>query len=273
MNFTSLKYFIDTAKHGSTKVASELNHVSQPAISQGIKRLESDLSLKLLNHKRNSIHLTAEGKAIVTAAGALFRSITSFNKEVEAIQNGDKGKVSIGVSNSLVPIILTPVLKVFSKLHPQIDVKLKIGRTSEQTKLMEDGEIDIGITINDGSLGGYKTKKLKNGKFVLIGRQNGFERILLTKERPETVLFKRSYDSIGTYVEIDSWSTIVSLAKTGYGKGLAPDFLVPSEKGLIIFSDVKKIKMPTYEVVSFRGSSPLNIAQQKFTKVLEDTFT
>ena len=82
-----------------------------------------------------------------------------------------------------------------------------------------------------GSLKGYKTKKLKTGKFVLIGKQNGSDKLLLaTQERPETILFKKSYDSLGTYVEIESWSTIINLAKTVYGKGLVPDFLVPGEK-------------------------------------------
>lgn len=271
MNFTNLKYFYDTAVHRSTKKAAKLNHVSQPAISQGIRKLETELVLDLMNHKRKTVELTADGKSVVVAAERLFESIGRYHREIEGILAGDLGKINVGVSNSLVSIILSPALKSFSKRFPNIDVVIKLGKTSDQVRMLEQGEIDVGITIDDGTLEKFRLKSLKRGTFVLAGRTGVSERLITTEPRPETAAFKSMNNQFRDYSEVESWSTIVELAKAGYGHGLVPDFLVTSEQELRLIPIKGKLDLLKYTIVSITSGQSLSLAQKSFLSFLESS--
>ena len=70
---TFLQYLIHIEKTGSMSIAAENLHVSQPALSSGIKTLEEQLSVKLLHRTNKGVSLTAEGQQIVEKARQLFQ--------------------------------------------------------------------------------------------------------------------------------------------------------------------------------------------------------
>ena len=90
MNLANLKYFYDVATLRSMIAAAKKNHVSQPAISQGIKKLEMELDLLLLKHKRNSIELTKEGELVIKKAKPLLDAISTFENDVHKIKSKAK---------------------------------------------------------------------------------------------------------------------------------------------------------------------------------------
>ena len=270
MNYTNLKYFYDVGALKSVKEASKLNYVSQPAISQGIKKLENDTGLKLLNHKRNSISITTDGLALMKVASTLFDSIRQYEEEVKNIAGESSTELNIGISNSLVSNILIPTLNNFSKEYSEINVKIKIGKTSDQIKLLENGHIDLGISLDNGMLMPYRKKVLKKGKFILAGLEKSENRLLVTEQRPETILFKDSYykkHNDITEIEIQSWNTIYELVKSGYGKGLLPDYLL-DVPNIVDFSSKEKLKKPSYEIICFMKKNTRSSTVQKFIKFL-----
>ena len=231
MNLTNLKYFYDVSILKSTNEAAKRNHVSQPAISQGIKKLENELELPLLNHKRNSIELTPAGHSVAEKAKALFQSVHAFENEIERIKSTSTGKISIGISNSLVPLVLTPILKKFTKAYPRIDIEIKIGKTDEQIDMLKSGIIDFAITIDHQKIENFPISILKKGNFSLYGLKNCPLQILQTEKRPETVNLHRNLKlkDLNKVIQIESWATILNLTKSNYGIGLLPDFLVKNE--------------------------------------------
>ncbi len=272
MNFTYLKYFMDTVNEGSVQSAAALNFVSQPAISQGIKRLETDLEIDLLNHKRNSIDVTKDGKAVFNEARELFSSIRKYQNEVNKIKNKISGELNIGISNSLVPICLSPALSQFTKDYPEVEVKVRLGKTSTQTELLEDGDIDFGITIKNESLKAYETQVLKKGKFFLYYKQQAPKNLLITETRPETKELMRSLRANRDFpfekvLEIESWTTIKELICAGYGYGLIPDFLINPKEAKEFELKKKKLDSIPYEIVSFNKAGADLLLQNKYLSI------
>ena len=58
LNISHLRYFLDSVEHDSLSAAAEKNHVTHSTVSQGIKRLEENLGVELLIHKKRSFVLT-----------------------------------------------------------------------------------------------------------------------------------------------------------------------------------------------------------------------
>ena len=235
------------------------NCVSQPAISQGIKRLEGELGINLLNHKRNSVEFTSDAKGVLKYATDLFYAIELFETQIEKVRGGHSGQVRIGISNSLVSYVLAPLIKKLNKRYPEIEPIIKIGKTSDQVSLLERGQIDIGITINNNELDKYHLKSISKGRFILCGSKNAPSRLLTTGPRPEVIDLKKQIveKSFSSEVEIESWSTIYSLVNSGYGIGLLPDFMIRGDKSLMNYNNIFNYRSIEYDIISFSKSKLL----------------
>lgn len=262
MNFSNLKYFCDVVAQGSLKVAAEINFVSQPAISQGIKKLEQDTGLGLLDHRRNTVAITAEGKALYKVAQDLFQAIHNYQVDLSHMKGGGLGALSVAVSSSLVPVVLTSAIRKFEKKYPKILLSIKVAKTSEQLEMMNSGAIDLGICIDDGSLGIYPKSVLRKGHFSLVGVKGCPDRLLLTEARPETLFIKDSLLKQGKAIQemkIESWSSIYQLVKNGFGRGLLPDFMF-SKKEFQNYSEQLKLKKAAYEIIAFTNRRASKLA-------------
>lgn len=252
MNIANLKYFYDVATLRSMIAAAKKNHVSQPAISQGIKKLEMELDLVLLKHKRNSIELTKEGELVIKKAKPLFDAISTFENDVLKIKSKAKKKIVIGISNSLIPIILNPILDKKGMEFSDLEIDIKLVKTNDQIDLLEKGLIDFGITIDNELLENYSKKCLKKGYFILKGKEQCAKRLLITEKRPETVMLKNILpeNKFNQEMIIESWGSIESLVRSSYGIGLLPDFLA-NDKEFIDYNKKWKIKKSAYKIVLF----------------------
>lgn len=233
MNINYLKYFVDTANERSTGKAAKLNFVSQPAVSQGIKKLEEQLNLDLLVHKRNSIELTHAGFYVLKHSGEVFSSIKSFENKISNYQNEVSGQLRIAVSTSIAKHFLLKKLNIFTKKYPKVDVSIIFGKTSEQINLVNLNKADFGITILDSVTKEMDITTLKNGHFILTGTKKAQDRLLMTESRIETNALlnkinskkKESFFKDG-HVQVQSWSAIKELVSANFGYGLIPDFLI-----------------------------------------------
>ena len=73
LNYRHLHYFWATAREGSVTAAAELLHVSQPAVSAQIKKLERSLGHELFDRSGRTMELTSEGRIVMDYADEIFR--------------------------------------------------------------------------------------------------------------------------------------------------------------------------------------------------------
>lgn len=275
INPTYLKYFVDTVNEGSTLKASKKNFVSQPAISQGIKKLEDQLGLALLNHKRNAIEPTSSGNYVIKHAKQIFRSFEQFNNAIHNIKNEVAGSLKVAISISIAENFLVPTLKKYTKTYPDVELKIKLGRTNIQKNLLENNLADVGLTITDDKLQRFTKHNIFHGQFLLLGAKKHAPQLLITEERPETLklincLQKINSPLLNNVIQIESWNLILNFVESGLGIGLLPDFIVNKNNRLKCFNEELKIPPINYQVVIFYPKEQeLSLPTKKFIEILK----
>ena len=118
------RIFYIVAKHKHMTRASEELHISQPAISQSIKKLEEQLDGTLFIRSNKGMELTSEGKMFYDYVKGALELINNAENEFTSFKDLSKGEVKIGASTTLTKIILMNALKNFHKDYPNIEINI-----------------------------------------------------------------------------------------------------------------------------------------------------
>ncbi|MCM2393886.1 LysR family transcriptional regulator, partial [Streptomyces albipurpureus] len=117
-----LEYFIAVVDAGSISGAARRMHLSQPAVSQGLKELERELRTPLVQRGRTAT-LTPAGRALVAPARRVLRAFDSARAATEQIDDLASGVLDIAVA----PLFSTdavPLIRRFRERHPGVRVRL-----------------------------------------------------------------------------------------------------------------------------------------------------
>lgn len=159
----SLKAFEAAARNLSfTKAAEEL-FVTQAAISHQIKLLEEHLSIKLFMRRNRSLLLTEEGQSYYLDIKDIFAHLYEATEKL--LTRGAKGSISIALTPSFAIQWLIPRLSEFSKIHPDIDVKIK-AVDFEENSLTDD--VDVAIYYGMGKWPNVQADKLHTEFFIPV---------------------------------------------------------------------------------------------------------
>ena len=111
-------YVVAKLKH-MTKASEEL-HISEPAVSQSIKKLESALDGTLFLRSNKGLELTEEGKMFYEYVKNALEIIDNAEKDFTSFKNLEKGTIKIGCSTTLTKLILLDIIKKFHQTPPLI---------------------------------------------------------------------------------------------------------------------------------------------------------
>ena len=120
----SYKIFESVARNGSISKASEELFISQPAVSQSIKRLEDIMGGELFNRTKFGVRLTTEGKIFYEQIKKGLDHIENAERIFSSLKNLETGTIKIGASASITKHILMPYLKTFHKEYPNINIEI-----------------------------------------------------------------------------------------------------------------------------------------------------
>jgi DNA-binding transcriptional LysR family regulator len=140
-----LEYFVALARERHFARAAETCHVSQPALSESIRKLEHELKVPLVRRGQKFEGLTPEGERLVHWARRVLADCDALKQEVTALQTGLVGELRLGV----VPAAATTVALLtdpFCAAHPLVRVQLETGlRSSGIVEQIRRFELDAGI--------------------------------------------------------------------------------------------------------------------------------
>ncbi|WP_342246211.1 LysR family transcriptional regulator [Pseudomonas sp. OTU5201] len=147
MKLHQIKALVAIHRTGSLNEASQILHVTQPALSRSIKDLERELGLTLLQRSYKGMSLTEEGRRVIRHAQLAVESLRRLQIEAENIQAMTVGEISIGVT-SLTAMLdgLEESLTVFQTKNPRVRLKLVDLRPSQILQRLRDGTLDFAIT-------------------------------------------------------------------------------------------------------------------------------
>ena len=161
------KVFYVVAKNKHMTRASEELHISQPAISQSIKKLEDQLGGTLFLRSNKGMELTEEGKMFYEYVKGALELISNAENEFTSFKDLSKGEIKVGCSTTLTKLILMDALESFHKDYPNININIINGLTSNLINDLKLGKLDFVIfnesNIKENNLHLEKIKELRQG--------------------------------------------------------------------------------------------------------------
>ena len=161
------RVFYTVAKNRHMTKASEELHISQPAISQSIKKLEEQLGGTLFLRSNKGMELTEEGKMFYEYVKGALELINNAENEFTSFKDLSKGEIKIGCSTTLTKLVLLDSLKQFHHDYPNINIDITNDLTSNLINSLKLGKLDFVIfnesNIKETNLNLEKIKELKQG--------------------------------------------------------------------------------------------------------------
>lgn len=145
INLEYYKIFYYVGKTGSITAAAEALHVSQPAVSQGIKNLERALGSPCFIRTTKGVRFTTEGQVLFQYVEKAFQGLKTGEQKFREMQDLESGQIRIGASDMTLRFYLVPFLEKFHQEYPKIKVSVTNAPTPRTLKHIKDGLIDFGV--------------------------------------------------------------------------------------------------------------------------------
>lgn len=149
MDLMQLQYFVQVAKLESITKAAEVLHISQPALSLSIKRLEDELGVELFNRVRKRIFLNEVGQDFLNELLPTLKQLDNLNRKFD--RSSKVSRPSIHINLRAASVMIINAITDYSKTHRDIDLHIHHNHNNTNGY-----EIDIftqaadeQLTIND----------------------------------------------------------------------------------------------------------------------------
>ena len=139
------KVFYYVAQFGSVTMAAKELSISQPAVSQSLRQLESSLGAKLFTRASKGVRLTAEGEILYRYVARGCEQILMGEQRLEQMLNLELGEIHIGASDMTLQFYLLPYLERFHEQYPHIKVVVSNAPTPETLENLKENKIDFGV--------------------------------------------------------------------------------------------------------------------------------
>ena len=136
-----IRHFLAVASHPTVQAAADAIHLTQPALTKSIARLEDELGAKLFDRSGARLALTELGERLVDRGEDLVRRARELNEEVALWKGLGTGEVAIGVDPETELGLLPGVLEAFVPLHPGVQVTVHSGQTETLLPSLLKGDL------------------------------------------------------------------------------------------------------------------------------------
>jgi len=163
-----LKVFCTVAETRSFSKASEIIHLTQPAVSLQIQALEEVYETKLFDRTSSNVMLTPAGEILYKYAKEILSLFADAEKDIGEITGLVKGSISVGASSTIGNYVLPAVIADFKRKNPKIKIHLLVGNTKRVVEFLNAGNIDLGFVEGEVTKYKIRTEKLISDELGMI---------------------------------------------------------------------------------------------------------
>jgi DNA-binding transcriptional LysR family regulator len=170
MDLYQLRYFLAVVETRNFSRAAERVFVSQPTLSAGIKKLETDLGTPLFNREKRNISLTEAGNRFLPRARTVIYECNAAKMEA----GGKKAalRLQLGI-HPIMPIRqITRLLTDYRKSHPDVQIAIKEGSPEQIESWLDEGRIDAALSIPPALSDKFEFTRLFTTKCLLALSQS-----------------------------------------------------------------------------------------------------
>ncbi|PWV98860.1 DNA-binding transcriptional LysR family regulator [Hoeflea marina] len=148
MHASILKYFVEVARAGSIRKASEELHVATSAVSRQIRKLEDELGTPLFERFSDGLRLTSAGKVVLRHAKETIHHYEIMKSDLGDLKGKKTGRVHIACLDSLTVQFLPEFVSAFHRKNPAVDFRIRADNFNNIFRFVADGDCDIGVTFD-----------------------------------------------------------------------------------------------------------------------------
>lgn len=237
IDFELYRVFCTVAKYNNiTRAANEL-FISQPAVTQNIKKLEEQLERKLFYRTKQGMELTSDGETlndnVKLAVACLSQAKINLGKLNEKLT------IRIGCGNTFAKTTLLKPIKNFRTLFNNVTIQMSHQSSIELIKLLENNLIDIAILYINQAGDNYTIERIENEQYILVGNYTEFSRyknkkvslndlnnipLVLQQKQSTTRKFldeicTRNHINLKAAYELESYNLVLDFVIQGLGLG------------------------------------------------------
>lgn len=272
-----LECLVATAKHLNFRAAARECHISQPALSSQIARLEESLGVTLFERNRRRVLLTTVGEAVVERAKRLLADLDDVAAVAQVHAEPLGGQLRLGVIPTIAPFMMPGALPLLRRACPGLELLLREEQTARSLELLEEGKLDAVLLALEADLGDVTTLPLFRDPFLFAAatghplaarktvRASDLEgqRVLLLEDGhclKDQAWAICQAQGVRDYVDFRATSlgTLAQMVSSGAGVTLLPQLSVPtvgSLPGMVVKPFVKPVPYRTIGL-AWRSTSP-----------------
>lgn len=147
MNTKQLQYVLTLAHEGSFSKAADVLNITQPSLSQYIKKIEREIGLDLFDRTNGDVRITDAGRVYIEAGKRILDIEHQMENSFTDLAAYKTGSLIIGAAPYRAASMLPAIASSFQSLHPGMHLIVREGTTAELVEGMEHGEYDLALTL------------------------------------------------------------------------------------------------------------------------------
>lgn len=243
MDIQRIRYFVEVVRERNFSRAAERCHISQPSLSQQIKKLEAEGGGVLLDRSRGRVTLTEHGHAFLRHANAILAEVQTAEAFVNESQGKSVGTLRIGAIPTIAPYVVPELFAAIKKAQPEAMLELHERTTETLIESLREGRIDFALMSSESVVEPYTDSRLLREDKLLLTLPKGHalssadEIELSALKKEQAILLEQSHclsDQVASYCEavglgahvtirVSQIDTILGLVEQGFGYTFTPE--------------------------------------------------
>lgn len=248
MHIQNFKTFCDLVETQSFSKAARLNEVTQSAVSQQLKAMETFYDMLIIDRNQKKFRLTQQGSTLYKTFKEILTLYERLSCEIQEMRSVVSGSIQISTVNSIGLHELPPYLKLFMQEFPSVNARVEYRRANLVYEDVLHGSADIGLVAfpvkhKELTIIPFATDELivaMNPKHPLAGEENlaieelkevefiAFEKDIPTRKATDEILRKAEVE-VSIVMEFDNVETVKRALEINAGVAIIPKNTVTNE--------------------------------------------
>lgn len=168
MDLDQIRCFLSVAELQSFSAAARRHFITQPAVSQRLKALETSLGARLVERRGRRITLTEAGRLFQRRGLEALAALERGAGEVGETLGLQRGRLSIGAIDAAGVHLLPGPLKTFHRRWPGVEVDVQVAPSGTLLDLLQAGRLDLAVVVLPVTRTGLNVRHLEDEDLVLV---------------------------------------------------------------------------------------------------------
>jgi len=252
MDTKAIEYVRAIIREGNVSKAAESLFISQPALSQYVGKLESDLGVELFSREGKRLTLTRAGEIFMRDGADILNLYARMRSRLQDAAKQETETIHLGISQFYSKYYLPRILPSFMREHPNVEFSITESVTTHLEEMTESGTLDLALIPLYMRRAGLEYAIIHNDEIYLAipadsssnsraAYVNGYATMRLYHVRNEPFIMLnrvQSFAQMGVRMceeagfvpniicQVMSWDTLNMLVGAGLGVGFVPDITV-----------------------------------------------